>query len=477
MKELGNRREFIKRAASAAVAPGLIQAVTAGGVFGFTRASLSTASKQTAPLPRPRFYWGVGIENCWIAQTNPQKDGNRRLLDVYLQMQHYTKWKSDLDLAKDIGFNVIRYSVPWYKAEPKPGIYDWSWIDKPVEYMVGKLKIIPIMDLIHYGTPTWMESGVIDDRFPEAIAKYASAMANHFKGLVNHYSPHNEPQVTCESCGLTGEWPPYAKSMEAWAKIGINVAKGIDLEMQSIREAIPDAVIVSVEADLYDSDPCRYMEQHLRSEDDGNHAESTMAAAFYPSSLAYGMVKSDHPFAHFLNDHGVTADQIEWFAKHSARPDDLGTNYYPNIEKLSKTGANGMPLDKAATEATSIVRNALTRAQSYFNLPVYLTETSTGLTTEAKIAYINALYDMVLALRKENFPLVGINWWPLFETIRWSYREKVDKPLTDFLIPGSWNNGLYVIKAEPDGDLRRVRTDAAGAYQAIIRKDASSKAA
>ena len=119
-----------------------------------------------SPLPTPKFYWGVGIENCWIAQTDPQRDGNRRLLDVFLQMQHYDKWKEDLDLVKEVGFNTIRYSVPWYKAEPKPGVYDWSWIDKPVEYLVDKLKILPIMDLIHYGTPAWMADGVIDAAVP-----------------------------------------------------------------------------------------------------------------------------------------------------------------------------------------------------------------------------------------------------------------------------------------------------------------------
>ena len=88
-------------------------------------------------------------------------------------MKHYEHWKQDLQLARDVGVNCIRYSVPWYKAEPKPGVYDWSWIDKPIDNLVNKLKIIPIMDLIHYGTPAWMEDGVIDDRYPEALGAYA----------------------------------------------------------------------------------------------------------------------------------------------------------------------------------------------------------------------------------------------------------------------------------------------------------------
>jgi hypothetical protein len=279
-------------------------------------------------------------------------------------------------------------------------------------------------------------------------------------------------------CGLTGRWPPYEKNVEGWAKIGIRVAKGIDLEMQAIREAISDAVIVSIDP-FFDirlehfGSLGRYLPSE--SEDDAIHKELITAAAVYPSSLAYGRVKPDHPLASFLKDHGVTADEIAWFEKHSARPDILGTNYYPDIAKFAKDGdftrKGSVPLDKAAQEAATLVRNALTNAQSYFNLPVYLTETSAGLTAEAKIAYINALYDMVLDLRKEKFPLVGINWWPLFETIQWDYREKVDKPLVDFIYPGGWNNGLYVTKADPNGDLKRIRTSAADAYHVIIEKD------
>ena len=93
--------------------------------------------------------------------------------------------------------------------------------------------------------------GVIDERFPEAIARYAGAMAAHFKGLVNHYTPHNEPGITCQFCGLFGRWPPYARTIESWAKIGTRVAKGMILEMEAIRQTLPDAVIVSADPFFY----------------------------------------------------------------------------------------------------------------------------------------------------------------------------------------------------------------------------------
>ena len=436
-----------------------------------TATAASPAPRSKAPLPAPKFYWGSAIENTWMAQTNPAKDGDRRLLDVFLQMQHYENWKQDLDLAAESGINAIRYSVPWYKAEPKPGAYDWSWIDKPVDYLVNKLKIIPIMDLMHYGTATWMEDGVLDPRFPDAIARYAAAMAKHFKGLVNHYSPQNEPGLNCMLCGLMGRWPPYHKGMPEWAKVGIQIAKAMVLETQAIRQNISDAVIVSV-------DPWfRWaMDQRLPKDAD---EELKNAAGSCPASLAYGKVTRDaHPFGAFLRSQGIPSKDVAWFYKNNAKPDILGFNYYPDIRAYRQFGDftrhGKVPLEQAAREAAGLLKSGVLKAQAYFNLPAYVTETSAGLTTEAKIAYMRALFEMAKELRKEGVPFVGINWWPVFDTIQWDYREQAQKPLAEFIRPGGWNNGLCVTKPQPNGELKRVRTEALTTYRDLIRKDLAS---
>ena len=98
-----------------------------------------------------------------------------------------------------------------------------------------------------------------------------------------------------------------------------------------------------------------------------------------------------------------------------------------------------------------------------------LTETSAGLTAEARVAYIQALGEMVLELRRDRFPLVGVTWWPLFQSVRWEYRDHPEKPLADFLTPGGWNNGLYAMEIGHGGDLRRIVTPAVQAYRDLTR--------
>jgi beta-glucosidase len=429
-------------------------------------------------LKNPSFYWGIGIENCWIAQTDPTKDGQRRLLDVFLQMDHYRHWKEDLDLLPAVGVNCIRYSVPWYRAEPRPGVFDWSWIDESVDYLVNQLHIIPIMDLIHYGTPAWMPDGVADPRFAEAIARYAEAMARHFKGLVNHYSPHNEPQITCRFCGLTQRWPPYQNTPEAWTRLGLEVAKGMAIETQAIRAEIPDAVILSCDAfmagivDAFAALP----------ENDPRRAEWALASGWYPASLAYGKLSAGDALSEFLLAHGATQSELDWFQNNAAPPDIVGCNTYPDFSygwnneppearQHDYTRGGAVPLDRALREAAALLDASMARGHGYFGLPVYLTETSAGLSVEARVAYIEALGAWVKATRAAGVPLRGVNWWPLFDTIQWDYREKSDLPLTDFIYEGGWNNGLYRIVPQSDGALRRVPTAAATAFRKMVQRD------
>lgn len=465
-----NRREFVQRAFAAAALPSL------AGCVGPRHASGS--------LPRPTFYWGVGIENGWMAQTDPVKDGKRRLLDVYLQMQHYEKWKEDLALAADLGINAIRYSVPWYRAEPRPGVYDWSWIDQPVAHLVQKLKIIPVMDLIHYGTPAWMADGVGDERFPDAIARYAEAMALHFRGLVNHYTPHNEPQMTCNCCGLgavTGSWPPYRHDLRSWVQIGVRVARGMVLEMEAIRRALPDAVIVSAETNLPD-----WMRDFLppRFKEDAAYQQIRSELARYPAPLAYGKIAADSSVASLLEANGVTREDFDWFRKRGQTPDIIGDNNYPDVgeralrdEDFTRNGA--VSVEQGAREAAAKVAQSLRESHDYYQRPVCLTETSAGSTTASRVAYIDALGEMLQSLRRDRVPIVGVNWWPLFSTISFEYRDMPDVPLTDFLKPGFVKHsgtarilegGLYQIELQPGGDLKRVPTAAVKAYRALVQR-------
>src|SRR5688572_16728492 len=151
------------------------------------------------------FVWATGIEDTFIPQVRP----GLRALDEYRLTQHDKFWKSDLDLVADSGLRALRWGIPWYQVQPGPDRWDWRWIDEVLDYMVNMKGITPVLDLMHYGTPLWLENSFINSRYPELVAQYACEVTKRYSSLVRYYTPLNEPMVNADMCGRNGEWPPY----------------------------------------------------------------------------------------------------------------------------------------------------------------------------------------------------------------------------------------------------------------------------
>ena len=48
----------------------------------------------------------------------------------------------------------------------------------------GDLGLTIVADLVHYGTPTWLDDSFADIGYPDAIAEFAGAFAARYRGLV-----------------------------------------------------------------------------------------------------------------------------------------------------------------------------------------------------------------------------------------------------------------------------------------------------
>ncbi len=411
----------------------------------------------------PPFYWGIGIENTWMGGDYTPGHPPKRLLDEFLQMQHYDHWKEDLDRAADLGVNTIRYSVPWYKANPNPGVYDWQWIDGLLDYLVNKLEVIPTIDLVHYGTPLWMDNAELNQAYPQRLAEFCAAFARRFKGLVNHYTPHNEPQLSALLCGYHGYWPPYLSGVEGWLKVGTNIARGMVLASQALRSELPDVTLIS--ADCFASPSPQEVAEALAVEVSADaQGDFDYLTHTFPACLAYGKVAPGSPFGQILLKAGMIFADLEWFSADPQAPTILGVNFYPDCFRRSLDPADGL------RQGSEELRHHLLQAHEFFNLPVYLSETSDGLTDEHKTAWMQAATTVIAVLRGAGVPVVGINWWPLYDAVMWDFRDSL-KTVAEAILPGGWgwNNGLYKIAELPDGELKRVKTSAVDAYRNLIR--------
>lgn len=397
-----------------------------------------------------KFVWCVGIEDTFV----PEIRSGMRALDEYDLMQHYRLWQSDFDLAAELGVSHIRWGVPWYRVNPEPGKFEWKWIDQVLEYLVVKKGIQPIVDLMHYGTPLWLENSFINASYPERVAEYAFAFASRYKDLVRFYTPLNEPTVNAEFCGKRGEWPPYLVGNDGYVKLLIPVVRGTVLSARAIRDADADAILIQVEAlgKAWTSDE-RLITLTTNWCEDRYLGYDLMTGTFSARSHLYG----------FLQQHGVTDNALCWFEDHAIKADVLGVNFYPISGGEFVTGADGKPELKIGLSA-NVVSEVLQSAWNRYKAPLMLTETGiTALQLAERKDWMDGTVTAVRQTINSGIPVVGYTWWPLFDMADWAYRLGT-KPLTSYIFKG----GLWTCKVDKAGVMTRSRNALADRYHDYI---------
>lgn len=373
--------------------------------------------------------WTVGIENTFVVG----QERGERPLDEYELTGHYQNWREDLDRARDLGATRIRYGVPWYKLEPQQGQFDWTWSDEVMNYFVEHPDLVPIIDLIHYGTPLWLTDSFQNLNYPEAIAAFGKAFAMRYGHFIKWYTPHNEPFVTAQFCGLTGTWPPYLTGWQGFVRVMLQVARGIVKTVQEIRAVVPDSTMVHVEATKI----FRPLE--------GSSGE---VLAFYWErrlvmwELIMGHVDEHHVLYDWLKHNGATDVELGWFRDNSIDVDIMGVNYY---SQFCVGAVSGLETD---TEDTHLLLGSgkdlfeiCVRLYQRYKIPLYITETSFRGDHNEREHWLFESVETAKNLVSSGVDLRGFTWFPFIDMADWDYRIN-SKPIEDSFL----SFGLFDLK-------------------------------
>jgi beta-glucosidase len=355
-----------------------------------------------------QFLWAVGIENTFVPHT---RAGHRRL-DEYELMDHYRRWRQDIDLAADLGISAIRYGIPWYRVNPEPGRYDWSWTDAVLEYLVEVKGLTPIVDLMHYGTPLWLDNHFVNASYPRRVAEYAAAFAERYAPLVQFYTPLNEPGVTAAYCGRDGRWPPYLSGDDGYVKVLLALAKGMVRTAEALRASRPDTVLVHVE----DVGLERAGTPDLAAE-----ASLAQQRRLLPLDLACGRVVDSHPQFDWLIEHGATAPELHELAVRAPHWDVLGVNFYPWSNHRLVRRRNGQVRSVADSPASDLA-DVLRLVHERYGRPVLVSETSAPGSHQDRASWMAETLAAVRQSRAGGIPVVGYTWFPMYTMVEWKYR-------------------------------------------------------
>ncbi|WP_223691511.1 family 1 glycosylhydrolase [Leifsonia poae] len=399
-----------------------------------------------------RLHFALGIEDTFV----PQAREGERPIDEYELTDHYEQFDADFRLGASVGADLLRWGVPWYRVTPERGHWDWSWVDRAVASM-HDAGLKPIVDLLHYGTPTWLDGQFAHPDYPQHVEEYAARFAERFGEVATDYTPVNEPVIHALFSGEYGYWPPYLTGAQGFTTIATNLAKGFVRSQRAIAALLPQASFVHVDAAM----------KFVGAVDAPEHAaeaERLTHQVHLVEDLVTGRVGDGHPLVASLRRTGVGDDDLEWFRRNAVQPDVMGVNYYPrHSTELFEAGvhhsggfADPRPSVDRGAEG---LRDALQTYADRYGAPVMLTETCVTGSAAERIDWLDASVVLIERMRADGVPIVGYTWWPLFDMYEWTWRH-TDNPRHDHLL----TMGLYDL-VESDNGLLRVENPVAARYR------------
>ncbi|NQT58352.1 MAG: family 1 glycosylhydrolase [Bacteroidetes bacterium] len=379
---------------------------------------------------KQNFLWAGGIENTFINHPHPVT-GKR--LDEYELTNHYDNWKSDVEMVASIPINSLRWGIPWYKANPKPGVFDLDWSKRVVDALLEK-NIEPIIDLVHYGTPDWLDNSFLHPDYPDRVTEFTEAVLSSIGDRVTYFTPNNEPYTACEFCGLRGEWPPYGTSDEIFLSIMKQIGKGVTKTSHLLRDYHKVSVHVEVASDGWTDEPDLQAETaHF----------STKQRIYW--DMITGKITSQHRLYSWLLDKGWDVMDMQYFSDNPVEIDIMGLNFYPQwsiseFVKAQPDSNNSEWTRKPTPSGKEALKQLIEKYWDIYRVPIMITETSVYGESSLKTDWLSTSVAALGELREKGVEIVGYTWFPLLDMIDWNYRIEAG-PSENFLINlGLWDS-------------------------------------
>jgi len=374
------------------------------------------------------FLFATGIENSYpILPTG-------RRVDQMEKCGHYRHWEDDFGLVRELGITALRYGPAYYRTHTAPDRFDWSSADAPM-HRLRELGVTVIADLCHFGVPDWL-SGFQDPAFPIHFASYARTFAERYP-WVRHFTPVNEIFVCASFSALRGWWNECLSSDAAFVTAIRNLCMAHELAVEAILAVRPDAIIVQGESAEHFTPVGKASERLAEHWNGIKHLslDLTLGHALSPGMAA------------FLNEHGVTSNDLSFFRERRAVGQRwLGLDYYPTCEhRISATG-------RQTTSRRAVGFRALAAAYyQRYHIPLFHCETNR--VNAHAVGWLHEQWSDVMALRAQGIPVRGFTWYSLTDQVDWQYALREER---NHLHPV----GLY--------DLHRKIRPVGHAYRSII---------
>jgi beta-glucosidase len=346
---------------------------------------------------------------------------------------HYHRWEEDLDLIRDLGADVYRFSTSWARVLPEgtgqPNAEGLDFYDRLVDGMLAR-GLKPAATLYHWELPQPLadKGGWHNADMPHWFADFTETVMARIGDRVWSAAPINEPWCVGWLSHFVGAHAPGLRDIRATARAmhHILTSHGRSIEvMRGLGMGNLGAV-------------CNFEWATPASDTPQDHAAAARYDAIYNRFFMGGLFKGAYPelVLEGLEPHLPKGWQDD-FAMIGQPLDWIGVNYYTRSRIAHAEGAwpnyaAAEPILPTTQMGWEIypdgLRDFLIRtAQEYSgDLPIYVTENGMANPDEveqpdaARIDYLNKHLHSVRQAIDAGAPAAGYFTWSLMDNYEWS---------------------------------------------------------
>ena len=167
-------------------------------------------AQNQAKTAKERLDWLPSWERIKSQAENPENYISGKGVD------HFSRYKEDFKLIKDLNLNSYRFGIEWARLEPEEGLWNEQAFDHYKNYIkeLKKQGIEPMLNIWHWTLPVWFtdKGGFKKRENLKFWDRFVKKIADELTPLVHNIITLNEPNVYASFSYAMGWWPPQEKS-------------------------------------------------------------------------------------------------------------------------------------------------------------------------------------------------------------------------------------------------------------------------
>ena len=209
----------------------------------------------------PGFLWGTATAAHQVEGDNTNSDwwawerrpGTPVAEPSGAAIDHWNRYRTDIEMLAGLGFGVYRFSVEWARIEPVEGSFDPAALAHYRDMVEAVLAngMRPMVTLHHFTIPQWFAAlgGFMSPRAPELFHRYCKAVTQALGTDVAWWCTINEPGVLAMG-GYLGAfgWPPGTTDTDSWHRAMNGLRKCHVAGRDAVKEVDPTAKVGATHA-------------------------------------------------------------------------------------------------------------------------------------------------------------------------------------------------------------------------------------